>query len=239
MSPNLSILCWYVTNLIKLDKYINIKQYWSKVWIHKTCSECTDIQPLKSMVLMFQSHCVESTPEWGGIDNSSLFRWSFLVIPGHSSNDNENDNQFEHFSSRPCSFGRSVWKFWTCSKSLSTQQCPAQILFICSYAHWKRVVIFFVAQLTCCILVIVTVFVVVLTVYYVIRTDSETGADQKTVQTMMNGAAKYIFVLIRVHIRVNSPLSYTWHVDSYIFLLFSYSIRFIFVCSCEMQGRTE
>ncbi len=42
----------------------------------------------------------------------------------------------------------------------------------------------------CCILVILTVFVVVLTVYYVIRTDIETGGDQKTVRTKMNGAAK-------------------------------------------------
>ncbi len=42
----------------------------------------------------------------------------------------------------------------------------------------------------CCILVILTLFVVVLTVYYVIRTDSETGADQKTVRAKTNGAAK-------------------------------------------------
>ncbi len=135
---------------------------------------------------MPQSHCAESTPEWGRINNSSLFGWSFLVIPGHSSNDN--DNQFEECSSHPCSFGRSVRKFWTCSKSLCTKQFPAQILFIRGYAHWKRVVIFFVAQLTCCILVILTVFVVVLTVYYVIRTDSEIGTDQKTVWTKTNGA---------------------------------------------------
>ncbi len=44
-------------------------------------------------------------------------------------------------------------------------------------------------------------------------------------------------VPIRVYIRVNSPLSYTWHVDSYIFVLFSYSIRFILVR--EILGRTE
>ncbi len=31
----------------------------------------------------------------------------------------------------------------------------------------------------------------------------------------------------------------TWRVDSYIFLLFSYSIRFILVHSCEILGRTE
>ncbi len=118
--------------------------------------------------------------------------WQFefvrVIIPGHSSNDNENDNQFEQCSSRPCSFGMSVRKFWTCSKSLCTQQCPARILFIHGYEHWKCVVIFFVAQLTCCILIILTVFVVVLTVYYIICTDSETGADQKTVRTKTNGA---------------------------------------------------
>ncbi len=44
---------------------------------------------------------------------------------------------------------------------------------------------------------------------------------------------------IRVHIRVNSPLSYTWRVDSYIFVLFSYSIGFSLDCSCEILGRTE
>ncbi len=44
---------------------------------------------------------------------------------------------------------------------------------------------------------------------------------------------------IRVHIRVNSPLTNNWHVDSYIFLLFSYSIRFILVHSCEILRRIE
>ncbi len=96
------------------------------------------------------------------------FEFVWVIIPGHSSNDNGNDNQFEQCSSRPCSFSRSVQMFWTCSKIVCTQQCPARILFICGYAYGKRVVIFFVAHLTCCILVILTVFVVVLTVYYVI-----------------------------------------------------------------------
>ncbi len=146
-------------------------------------------QPITAFMVP-QSHSAESIPEWGRIDNSILFGWLFLVIPGHSSNDIDNDNQFKQCSSHPCSYGRSVRKFWTCSTSLCTQQCPARILFIDGYVHWKRVVIFFVAQLTCCILFILTVFVVVLTVYYVIRTDSETGADQKTVRTKTNGAAK-------------------------------------------------
>ncbi len=67
---------------------------------------------------------------------------------------------------------------------------PALIIFIRGYAYRKHVVIFFVAQPTCSILVILTVFVVVLTVYYVIRTDSEIGTAQKTVQTKTNGTAK-------------------------------------------------
>ncbi len=118
------------------------------------------------------------------------FKFIRVIIPGHYSNDNDNDNQFKQCSSRPCSFGISVRIFWTFSKSSCTQQCPVRILFIHGYAYRKREVIFFVAQPTCCILVILTVFVVVLTVYYVIRTDNETGTDHKTVRTKTNEAAK-------------------------------------------------
>ncbi len=63
--------------------------------------------------------------------------------------------------------------------------------------------------------------------------------DQKTMRMEMECARDCCKVDIRVHIRVNSPLSYTWRVDSYIFLLCSYSIRFILVRSCEILGRTE
>ncbi len=44
-----------------------------------------------------------------------------VIIPGHSSNDNDNDNQFKQCSSRACSLGRPVQHFWTCSKRLCTQ----------------------------------------------------------------------------------------------------------------------
>ncbi len=40
--------------------------------------------------------------------------------------------------------------------------------------------------------------------------------DQKTVQMELECARDCWKVDIRVHIRVNSPLSYTWCVDSYI-----------------------
>ncbi len=72
-------------------------------------------------LLMPQSHCAESTPEWGRIDNSSLFEWSFLVNLDHSSNDNDNENQFEQCSSHPCNFGRLVRKFvYTAVPSMNT-----------------------------------------------------------------------------------------------------------------------
>ncbi len=58
--------------------------------------------------------------------------------------------------------------------------------------------------------------------------------DQKTVRMELECARDCCKVDIRVHVRINSPLSinspYTWRVDSYIFLLFSYLIRFILVC---------
>ncbi len=63
--------------------------------------------------------------------------------------------------------------------------------------------------------------------------------DQKTMWMEMECARDCRKVDIRVHIRVKSPLSYNWRVDSYIFLLFSYSIRFILVDSCEILGRTK
>ncbi len=66
-----------------------------------------------------------------------------------------------------------------------------------------------------------------------------TRMDQNTVQMEMECARDCCKVPIRVHIRVNSPLTYTWHVDSYIFVLFSYSIRFILVRSFDILGRTE
>ncbi len=50
--------------------------------------------------------------------------WPFMftrgIIPGHSANDNDNDNKIEQCSSLPCNFGRPARKFWTCSKSLCT-----------------------------------------------------------------------------------------------------------------------
>ncbi len=51
--------------------------------------------------------------------------------------------------------------------------------------------------------------------------------DQKTVRMELECARDCCKVDIRVHIRVNSPLSYNQSVDSYIFLLFSYSFLFV------------
>ncbi len=66
----------------------------------------------------------------------SPFEFVWVIIPGHSSNDNYNDNRFEQCSSHACSLGRPARKFW---------RWPAWIIFIPAYAHWKRVVVVFVA----------------------------------------------------------------------------------------------
>ncbi len=63
--------------------------------------------------------------------------------------------------------------------------------------------------------------------------------DQKTVRMELECARDCCKVDIRVHIRVNSPCLTPGMFDSYIFLLFSYSIRFILVRSCEILVRTE
>ncbi len=96
---------------------------------------------------MPQSHCAESTPEWGRIDNSSLFEWSFLVILAMTMTINSNSVLLIHVASA----GR-----YESFEYVQNVCVPSANNF---HSCLKRVV---VAQLTCCILVI-------LTVYYVIR----------------------------------------------------------------------
>ncbi len=113
---------------------------------------------------------------------------------------------------------------------------PTQINFIPAYVHWKCAVIVFVALLMCCILDVLTGCSNCHS-YMTVRL-----GHQKTMRMELENCCK-------VDIRVNSPLSsslfgsrfgtmrlghYIWHVDSYIFLLVSYSIRFILVRSCEI-----
>ncbi len=88
-------------------------------------------------------------------DELTIRVWSG-IIPGHSGNDNDNDNQFEQCSSQLRQASTKVLNMF------KKFVYPARIISIPLYAHWKRVVIVFVAQFACCILVI-------LTVYYVIR----------------------------------------------------------------------
>ncbi len=113
--------------------------------------------PSRWYLVMPQSHCAESTPERGRIDHSSLFGGSFLVILVHSGNDNDNDNRFEQCSSCVCSIGKPYGNF----EHVQRFVYPAGIIFILAYAHWECVVIVFVAQLVCCILVILTVYYVI------------------------------------------------------------------------------
>ncbi len=52
------------------------------MYIHYFSGPCGHLteQIAQDGTLMHQSHCPESTPEQGWMDNSSWFKWSFLVI---------------------------------------------------------------------------------------------------------------------------------------------------------------
>ncbi len=139
------------------------------------------------LLVMSQFHCAESIAEWGRIDNLSLFGWSFLVILAVTLTMTINSNSV--LLVRVASTGR--------------YESFEHVLFIHGYAHWKRVVIFFVARLTCCILVILTVFLVVLTVYYVIHTwEWDWGRPEDSeIRRMELECARHC---CKVDIRVNS-----------------------------------
>ncbi len=97
---------------------------------------CNHWMTLCRSSVMPQSHCPESTPEQGQMDNSSWFKGSFLVIPGHSSNDNDNDNRFEQRSSRACSLGRPVRSLHVqqvCVPSMNNLHSCLCALRMCSY----------------------------------------------------------------------------------------------------------
>ncbi len=99
---------------------------------------------------MPKSHCAESTAERAQIDISNLFGWSSLVIPGHSSNDNDNVNQFEQCSSRPCSFSRSVQNVQKCcvpsTINFHSYLCT---LKTCSYRLCRTVCVLFSSYSYC------------------------------------------------------------------------------------------
>ncbi len=184
---------------------------------------------------MSQSHCAE----WGRIDNLSLFGWSFLVIPGHSSNDmtmtiNPNSvllvyvasaGRYESFKhdQKICVPSTNTFHLWLCAlKMCSYLLCCTTYVLYSSHSYCIR-------GCSNCILC---------HSYMTVRL-GQTRRQCEIRRMELKCARDCCKVDIRVHIRVNSPLSYTCHVDSYIFLLFSYSIQFILVRSCEILGRTE
>ncbi len=77
------------------------------------------------------------------------FEFVWVIIPGHSSNDNDNDNQFEKCSAHACSFGRSVWKFWTCSKISCTQHEYLCALKMCSYLLCRTAYVVYSSHFYC------------------------------------------------------------------------------------------
>ncbi len=107
---------------------------------------------------MTQSHCAESTSEWGRIDNSILFEWSFLVILAMTMTMTINSNSV------------LLVRVASASRYESFEHVQKVCIHSANNFHscLKRVVIVFVSQLTCCILVI-------LTVYYIIRACNISG----------------------------------------------------------------
>ncbi len=106
--------------------------------------------------LMPKSQSQESTPEWERIDHSCSIGGSFPVILANS-------YQFVYCTSHQQASTKVLNMF-------KTFVFPMQIHFIPGYVHWKRVVFFFVAHQTCCILGCSYCILVVLTVYYVVHT---------------------------------------------------------------------
>ncbi len=74
------------------------------------------------MHLVPQSHCAESTAERGRIDHSCSVGGSFLVIPGHSGNDNDKDNPFEQCLLMPVASAGQYESFEHVQKCLCIQR---------------------------------------------------------------------------------------------------------------------
>ncbi len=151
--------------------------------------------------------------------------WSFQSIPIHSSNvllmriwSAGEYESFEHVQ-KLCVASTNEFHFCLCVlRTCSYRVCLTAYVLYSSNSHCIRTIFWLFLLYT-------RSFVHV----------GGTGAD-----TNGDGMCQRLLqVPIRVHIRVNLPLSYTWCVDSYIFVLFSYSILFILVRSCEILGRTE
>ncbi len=103
---------------------------------------------------------------------------------------------------------------------------PARIIFIPAYAHWKRVVIVFAAQLMHCILV-------VLTVYYVIRVIFQTNGvrmwldreEENWVLFLLFSC--YTWKLRELALLVIPILAHTCWVHTFLCLLMIFFIPFI------------
>ncbi len=194
---------------------------------------------------MPQSYCAE----WGRIDDSSLFGWSFLVILGHSSNDNDNDNQFKLCSSHACSFGRSVRKFWTCSKiyvpSTNTFHLWLCSLKTCSYLVCRTAYMLYSGQSYCipgcsnCIVISymsthAPLWVPMLRHSYMTVRQRQTRIQCEIRRMQLECARDCCKVDIRVHIRVHSPLSYTcW----FLHILTSFLLNSVHSCSFVWNTR--
>ncbi len=103
---------------------------------------------------MPKSHCAESTAERGRIDHSCSVGGSFLIILAMTMTMTINLNSVLLIHVTSAGQQESF-------ENVQNVRVPIANIFIPGYAHWKHVVIFFVAQLTFCILVILTVYYVI------------------------------------------------------------------------------
>ncbi len=177
------------------------------------------------------SHCAKSTAVWGRIDNLSLFGWSLLVILATTMTINSYSVLLVRVASagRYESFGH-VQKFRV--PSMNTFNSLLCTLKTCSYLLCHTAYVLYSSHSYC----IPGCSNCILRHSYMRVRLRQTRRQCKIRWMELECARDCCKVDIRVHIRVNSPLSYTWCVDSYIFLLFSYSIS---VHSCSFMWNTR
>ncbi len=107
-------------NILSWNKNKNSQSDYAEVTIvifqvvHQMCQNFRTLKRLNAPVSLCRIYY------WTRTNWPFMFGWG--IIPGHSGNDNDNDNQFEQCSSHPCNFSRPARKFWTCSKILCTQR---------------------------------------------------------------------------------------------------------------------
>ncbi len=156
-----TIVVWNVYHPMWYERYValcgmkDMQPMWYENYV-ATCDITDQTYPTTlcfTICVMPQFHCAKSTAERGRIDCSCSVGGLLLVILAMTLTMTINSNSvlLVHVTS----LGQHK------KNMFKTFVFPMHILFILGYVHWKCVVIFFVAQLKCCILVILTLYYVI------------------------------------------------------------------------------